>query len=293
MHPASLSSDLASYALLKPLRQVNSRKRAQLYLAEHDISRQRVVIKLIVENSSSLELASFQHELGVMQALQSSNSKAQWMPLLGHGQHILTLQKKREKIKYMILPFYELGSLAAFNQSTLVNLKFDDRQFELLFNHIFNAINALHQQGWLHLDIKPSNFLVNTWSDTEVSIVLSDFGLAQPIEILPDPQSYTTQGTPKYMSPEQFLGEELTRQTDYYAMGLVFYELLTGTAPYHAKSFHEWAIQHCQHDIPMLPTALHQFQPLIDGLMAKNPDHRFLQSGDVQQAIKAAFHADQ
>ena len=92
------------------------------------------------------------------------------------------------------------------------------------------GLNALHDAGMLHRDIKPSNILVTT----EGRVVLVDFGLAAQIETDGRPQGI--QGTPDYMAPEQAAGKPVTPASDWYAVGVMLYELLTGRMPIEGKA---------------------------------------------------------
>ncbi len=92
------------------------------------------------------------------------------------------------------------------------------------------GLHALHEAGVLHRDIKPSNILVTK----EGRVVLVDFGLAAQVESDGRPQG--VQGTPDYMAPEQAAGKPATPASDWYAIGVMLYEVLTGRMPIEGKA---------------------------------------------------------
>jgi serine/threonine protein kinase/tetratricopeptide (TPR) repeat protein len=107
-----------------------------------------------------------------------------------------------------------------------------------LFLQVCHAVQHAHQKGIIHRDIKPSNVLIMSQDGTPLAKVI-DFGVAKAIgQQLTDKTIYTqfTQlvGTPMYMSPEQAgqSGLDVDTRTDIYAMGVLLYELLTGTTPF-------------------------------------------------------------
>jgi eukaryotic-like serine/threonine-protein kinase len=110
-----------------------------------------------------------------------------------------------------------------------------------LFNKVCSAIQHAHQKGVIHRDIKPSNVLVTLHDGVPVPKVI-DFGIAKATEgRLTDKTLFTAFeqfiGTPAYMSPEQaeMSGLDIDTRSDIYALGVLLYELLTGTTPFGAK----------------------------------------------------------
>jgi serine/threonine protein kinase len=110
-----------------------------------------------------------------------------------------------------------------------------------LFIQVCHAIQHAHQKGIIHRDIKPSNILVTLQDGVPVPKVI-DFGIAKAVEgDLTDKTLYTQYhqfiGTPAYMSPEQaeMSGLKVDTRTDIYALGVLLYELLTGTTPFEAR----------------------------------------------------------
>ena len=88
-------------------------------------------------------------------------------------------------------------------------------------------------------------------------------------------------GTPHYMSPEQGEGGDIDARTDLYALGVLFYELLTGDKPYSAATAAALIYQHIHAPIPRLPRKLSQYQDIVDQLLAKRPEDRFQSARDV------------
>src|SRR5208282_4468168 len=116
-----------------------------------------------------------------------------------------------------------------------------------LFAQVCSAVQHAHQKGIIHRDLKPSNILVAPYDDKPVPKVI-DFGLAKAMhQSLTEKTVYTAHemvlGTPLYMSPEQAQLNNLDVDTraDIYSLGVLLYELLTGTTPLERKRFKEAA----------------------------------------------------
>ncbi len=95
-----------------------------------------------------------------------------------------------------------------------------------------SGLLAAHQEGVIHRDLKPSNIM----RDGAGRVVIMDFGLAKTVASDGMTQTGMMIGTMEYMSPEQAMGSELDARSDIFAIGLIFYELITGNMPYRAES---------------------------------------------------------
>ncbi len=98
---------------------------------------------------------------------------------------------------------------------------------------IADALAAAHAEGVIHRDLKPHNILI----DRSGTAYVSDFGLAKSLAAAPDmTRSGELLGTPRYMAPEQVSGGHVDHRVDLYAFGLILYEMVTGTVPFHGDS---------------------------------------------------------
>lgn len=112
-----------------------------------------------------------------------------------------------------------------------------------------DALACSHEKGVVHRDVKPSNFLITKSGQLK----LSDFGLASVATSRRITAAGKTAGTFLYMAPEQIRGQEVTPQTDLYAMGCVLYELVTGVPPFIGDTPAATLHMHCR-DTPVRPT---------------------------------------
>ncbi|MGE0189265.1 MAG: serine/threonine protein kinase [Steroidobacteraceae bacterium] len=151
-----------------------------------------------------------------------------------------------------------------------------------IFLQIAGALVAIHRTGLCHRDLKPANVMLRADS----SVVLIDFGLAITLDSIDLTKIGEVHGSPYYISPEQVDGSSQgDHRSDLYALGVMFYEMLTGTRPFQGKTIIAIAQAHKNEPIPILPTSLAQFQPVINRLLEKDPDKRLQSAADALSMI--------
>jgi len=149
--------------------------------------------------------------------------------------------------------------------------------------HIVYGLDAIHRNNVIHRDLKPANIMFRG----DDSLALADFGISKRL----DDQSELTAagqilGTPHYMSPEQGEGGIIDARSDLYSAGVLFYEFLTNAKPFFAETPSSLIYQHVHADIPILKDELSIYQPLLDKMLAKNPDDRYKSAAELIKVLE-------
>ncbi len=124
------------------------------------------------------------------------------------------------------------------------------------------GLDYAHRRGIIHRDVKPGNLMVTGGpvGGGEMTIKLTDFGIARAVEQTRITQVGSVVGTAAYLSPEQVRGEEATPATDVYALGVVLYQFLTGRLPYEGSTLAELAVRQ-QNERPLPPSTYNDEVP--------------------------------
>jgi DNA-binding response OmpR family regulator len=179
--------------------------------------------------------------------------------------------------EYLAMEYLLRGDLKARMQAGL-------KETEALryLEQIASALRVVHNAGLLHRDLKPPNVMLR--ENDEVALI--DFGLARALDgSTPSTRTGVLRGSPYYMSPEQAQGEVLDVRSDFYSLGIMFYEMLTGRKPYTGATAMEVLQQHVNSPLPSLPHSLARYEFFLNKLVAKNRTERFTQAEEIIAAI--------
>lgn len=178
---------------------------------------------------------------------------------------------------YLVMEYFARGDLRSAMRTPLA-----PRVALGYAQQIAAALDAIHEAGILHRDLKPGNVMIRD----DGSLALIDFGLAKhralELEITDKGLIF---GTPYYMSPEQGHGKPTDARSDLYGLGVMLYEMLTARKPFDGETAMGIIYQHAKAPVPRLPERFAPLQPLLDRLLAKDPADRYPSARQVLQAL--------
>ncbi len=232
---------------------------ARVYLALHKALNRKVAIKVMDRQHGADSESSnrFLREARIVANLTHPNI----VTIHDVGEH--------DGHNYLVMEFLPNGKTLKDKMKLGV-----DSQYALsIVRQVATALKAAHEKNIVHRDIKPDNIMFRA----DGSVVLMDFGVARSVD---STATQVTQagliiGTPQYISPEQAKGKNIGTYSDIYSLGVVFYEMLTGKAPYTADTPLTLALKHVSEPVPELTGGLAIYQPLLDRMMAKRREDRY------------------
>jgi len=181
-----------------------------------------------------------------------------------------------EPFAFMVMPYCPDGSLSSWLQQR-GNAVLSPQEVAHFVSQAASALQYAHENGIIHQDVKPQNFLIRRNSSAALpDLLLADFGIAR-LAAGTSSSSQSIRGTPVYMAPEQWEGQPLPA-SDQYSLAIMAYQLLTGRTPFQGGPS-QMMYQHFSMS-PMPPSAVNpSLSPAMDTVLlralAKRPDARF------------------
>lgn len=252
---------------------------AIVYLAQDPLLDRKVAIKLLQRpaeqptGSSKTLYERFQNEARTMVQLEQEGI----VQVYDFGEH--------NDQPYLVMRYMPGGTLA----DRLASGPLDIEEANELLQRLCEALDIVHEYGFMHRDLKPQNILF----DEKGRACLADFGIAR---LADNTQTTAVVGTLKYMAPEQFKDDALGTYTDIYQLGVILYELLTGVPPYEATSTAGLIRKLLDEPVPSAsrynPEIPFKCDAVIAKAMAKAPEDRYASAIELWQAFDTAvqFH---
>ncbi|NJK90909.1 MAG: serine/threonine protein kinase [Blastochloris sp.] len=185
-------------------------------------------------------------------------------------------------LHYFVMPFITGSTLDDWVES---GVPMSAEQGIMVLGQAISALDWAYKHGIIHLDIKPSNFLV----DDSGIILLTDFGLARTLgqTLLDNPDE--CYGTPAYMCPEQILQQHTDQRSDIYSLGATMYHLMTCRFLYDRETVTELVQAHLEQGFPYADAAALGLSPgwinLFDRMTQKSPADRFQNYDELSAAL--------
>ena len=147
-----------------------------------------------------------------------------------------------------------------------------------------HALQAAHERGLVHRDVKPGNILIAPTGKVKIT----DFGIAKAVDAAPVTRSGMVMGTAHYIAPEQAAGQEAGPASDVYSLGVVGYECLAGQRPFLSDNAVTVAMMHIRDVPPPLPPDVPPgLRALIEATLVKDPRCRYRNGGEFAHAVAA------
>ncbi|MCL4261468.1 MAG: ABC transporter substrate-binding protein, partial [Anaerolineales bacterium] len=189
---------------------------------------------------------------------------------------------------YLVMPYLPGGTLKQKMRGQPMHWQEAAR----LLIPIARALDYAHKRGLIHRDVKPSNILITESGEP----MLTDFGVAKIIDEEATVDLTGTSaavGTPEYMAPEQATSKNIDHRADIYALGIVFYEMVTGRRPFQADTPLAVLFKHASESLPR-PTQFvsnlpESVEKILLKALAKKPEDRYQNAGEMAQAMESQF----
>ena len=249
---------------------------ANVYLAEDIILQRKVAVKILrldLQNEPQTQ-ARFQREALATSELSHPNIVSVLDVGTDHG------------LPYMVMEYVDGPDLKEYIRQ---NAPLDLHEVIRIMDQILSAVALAHKHNVIHRDLKPQNILM----DKRGNIKIADFGIAVALNQSSVTQTNSVMGSVHYMSPEQTRGGLVTKQSDIYSLGIILYELITGTVPFNGDTPVSIALKHAQEPIPSIRKKDQSVPQALENVVlkatAKDPRDRYATAQAMQTDLDSSL----
>ncbi len=266
-----MSQRIANYNIIET---ISENGPVSVYKAVHTVLNRKTLLKVHHSDDKKL-IKRFESEARIVAELNHPSIVA-----------IYDYGRASDKDFYISMEFIAGGNLNDYLEEHALSL---DEKLNLCLS-IARCIAVIHKHGYIHRDLKPQNLLV----DTDGSVKLTDFGISFHESLKRTTPDGRLLGTPLFMSPEQINNLPVTKQSDLYSLGVIFYQVLSGQNPFDAPNFGEIFSK----ILTYKPRALNSlnskipdgFSELTDKLLSKEVEKRPAKIDEVLVVLKEGLN---
>lgn len=249
---------------------------ANVYLARDLILDRDVAVKVLrldLQNDPDT-VRRFQREAMATSELVHPNIVSIYDVGESHGQQFLVMEYvKGSDLKHYIVEHFPIPYQRVVD----------------MMEEILSAVQTAHDHNIIHRDLKPQNILI----DAKGHAKITDFGIAVALSENSMTMTNSLLGSVHYLSPEQARGSMPTRQSDIYALGIILFEMLTGSVPFEGDSAVSIALKHFQEEIPSVrafdPHIPQALENVVFKATAKNPANRYTSAEAMASDLNTAL----
>ncbi len=249
-----------------------------VYLAEHQFLQKRVAVKVLPPEMTRNDelLARFHREAVAAARLDHAN--------LVHVHDV----GEEDGHRYIVMQYVEGRNLQDILQE---QKRVEPREAARICLEAARGLQAAHDAGIIHRDVKPANILVSVRGEVK----LADFGLALDVDAkAPITLAGAIMGTPQFLSPEQADGRRADPRSDLYSLGVCLYTMVTGHRPFTGES-HMSVLYKQLHEIPRNPLELDPTLPpalveIVLRALEKSPERRYAKGEDLARDLERFLH---
>jgi len=260
------------------INQIGKGGMATVYKAYQPSVDRYVAVKVLPSQlAESKEFAArFQQEARIIAKLEHPHI----LPVFDYGES--------NGVAYFVMRYLEAGTL---KDRMVAGRPLPIQEIDKLFTQLADALSYAHGHGVVHRDLKPANALI----DSQGNVFLTDFGIAKLLESASPrlTQTDAIMGTPAYISPEQAQGQPVDQRSDIYSLGIILYEMVTGSVPYVAETPLAVIFKHISDPLPppslVKPDIPRPIEQVILKALAKDPRDRFATAAEFVTAWKRAL----
>ncbi|MFC4735553.1 Stk1 family PASTA domain-containing Ser/Thr kinase [Bacillus daqingensis] len=259
------------YKLIRP---IGGGGMADVYLAKDLILDRHVAVKMLKSQFSKNE-----------EFIRRFHREAEAATSLSH-ENIVSIYDVGEEndLYYIVMEYVEGQTLKEYIQSSGV---LSVEETVRILKQISEAVKHAHDNHIVHRDVKPQNILMSVNGQAKVT----DFGIARAISEATITHTNSILGSVHYLSPEQARGGQVTYKSDLYSLGIIAYEMLTGSVPFKGDTAVTIALKHLQEPLPELRTTAvpNSVKNMITRLTAKKPIDRFNSAGALLEDLRTVL----